>query len=244
MHTERKAPASCLKGAHSAPVRTLMPVFLGVLLLATGCNWFGQKSSSTSKTQTSEVTPKPAATREVATAPAAPAAPDETARRAAIDWATRQDQIMKDPNGQWAVEATASSTYNDAKGVESWAANQTAGPPNVEKYGDDGHAWAPKNENGGLEWLDLTYVKPVHATEVRVRESYGTGAVIKIELQGQKGAWHTVWTGTDTTKGLDYLIAKFPRTDYQATHVKVTLATNLIPGWNEIDAVQLVGTEQ
>jgi len=26
--------------------------------------------------------------------------------------------------------------------------------------------------------------------------------------------------------------------------VKVTLATNVIPGWNEIDAVQLVGTEQ
>ncbi|MGZ6987451.1 MAG: hypothetical protein ACXVH0_00665 [Thermoanaerobaculia bacterium] len=26
--------------------------------------------------------------------------------------------------------------------------------------------------------------------------------------------------------------------------VKVTLATNVIPGWNEIDAVQLVGKDQ
>jgi hypothetical protein len=28
------------------------------------------------------------------------------------------------------------------------------------------------------------------------------------------------------------------------SRVKVTLATNTIPGWNEIDAVQLVGKEQ
>jgi hypothetical protein len=241
MHTEKKARARFLSGANAAPIRFLMPVLVGALLLATGCNWLSQKSSTSSKTQTSEVKPKAAATPEAATTPAGPS---EAERRAAIDWATRQDQILKDPNGQWAVQATASSTYNDAKEVESWAANQAAGPPNVEKYGDDGHAWAPKTENGGLEWLDLTYVKPVHATEVRVRESFGSGAVIKIELQDQKGAWHTVWTGTDTTKGLDYLIAKFPKTDYLATHVKVTLATNLIPGWNEIDAVQLVGTEQ
>lgn len=241
MHTEKKARARFANGANSGRVRFLMPVFLGALLAATGCNWLSQKSSTSSKSQTSEVTPKPAATPEAAPAPAGPSA---AARRAAIDWATRQDEILKDPNGQWAVEATASSTYNDAKEVESWAANQTAGPPNVEKYSDDGHAWAPKNQNGGIEWLDLTYVKPVHATEVRVRESYGSGAVIKIELQDAQNTWHTVWTGTDTTKGLDYLIAKFPKTDYQATHVKVTLATNLIPGWNEIDAVQLVGTEK
>jgi hypothetical protein len=241
MHTEKRARVSFLRGAKAAPFRILMPAFLGVLLLATGCNWLSQKSSTSSKPQTSEVTPKSSATPEAATAPAGPS---EAERRAAIDWATRQDEILKDPNGQWAVQAAASSTYNDAKEMDQWAANQTAGPPNVEKYADDGNAWAPKEQNAGLEWLDLTYVKPVHATEVRVRESYGSGAVIKIELQDHKGAWHTVWTGTDTTKGLDYLIAKFPKTDYQATHVKVTLATNLIPGWNEIDAVQLVGTEQ
>jgi hypothetical protein len=37
---------------------------------------------------------------------------------------------------------------------------------------------------------------------------------------------------------------KFPKTAFRTDHVKVTLATNVVPGWNEIDAVQLVGTDQ
>ncbi|HEX7680273.1 MAG TPA: hypothetical protein VF713_19230 [Thermoanaerobaculia bacterium] len=36
---------------------------------------------------------------------------------------------------------------------------------------------------------------------------------------------------------------KFDKTTYKTDRVKVTLATNVVPGWNEIDAVQLVGKE-
>jgi hypothetical protein len=221
-------------------IRTLMPILLGALILSTGCSKSSQQTTA-QKSQSSETAPKAAATREVA---AVPAATSEAARQSAVDWAMKEDKIKNDPNGQWAVTATASSSYNDAKGTDSWSPNQTAGPPNVQKYADDGNAWAPKEQDSGIEWLELTYVKPVHATEVRVRESFGSGAVIKVELQDDHDAWHTVWTGTDSTKGLDYLIATFPKTTYTTTHVKVSLATNLIPGWNEIDAVQLVGTEQ
>jgi hypothetical protein len=35
-----------------------------------------------------------------------------------------------------------------------------------------------------------------------------------------------------------------PKTAYKTDRVKVTLATNVVEGWDEIDAVQLVGTEQ
>lgn len=190
----------------------------------------------------------PAPSTASATAAAAQASPgastaETTAKLAAAEWALKQDAIKNDPDGQWAIQATASSTYNDAQGAASWSANQVTGPPNVDKYGDDGHAWAPKTEDAGIEWLDLKYPRPVHATEVHIRESCGSGAVIKVELFDENGTAHTVWAGNDPTTELNYLIVKFQKTEYKTDRVKVTLATNIIAGWNEIDAVQLVGKD-
>jgi hypothetical protein len=162
----------------------------------------------------------------------------------AVDWALKQDEIKNDPKGQWAIEAAASSTYGDAQGTANYSANQAAGAPNVDRYGDNGASWVSKTEDAGIEWIDLKFPKPVHATEVRVRESCGSGAVIKVEIFDEQGAGHAVWAGNDPTKELNYLIAKFPKTAYKTARVKVSLATNVVPGWNEIDAVQLVGTEQ
>ena len=198
---------------------------------------------------------KPAASANAAPANPAPAAAtlgnadanasaEASAKMAAADWAMKQDEIKNDPNGEWAIQATASSTYGDAQGTASFSANQATGVPNVDSYGDNGGAWTPKTPDGGIEWLDLKYPKPVYATEVRVRESCGSGAVVKVEVFDEKGGAHSVWQGNDPTKELNYLIVKFPKTAFKADRVKVTLATNVVPGWNEIDAVQLVGTEQ
>ena len=160
----------------------------------------------------------------------------------AADWAL--DEIKNDPKGQWAIEAAASSSYQDAKGATGYSPDQAVGAPNVDRYGDNGSAWTPKTEDAGIEWIDLKFPKPVHATQVRVRESCGSGAVIKVEVFDEQGAGHAVWSGNDPTKDLNYLMVKFPKTAYKTARVKVTLATNVVPGWNEIDAVQLVGTEQ
>jgi hypothetical protein len=231
---------------HPKLICCLLPV-----VFLCGC----KKSSSTPETSTT----KPAATTNAVppttapTASAPAAAPgtadagssaETTAKMAAAEWALKQDEIKKDPNGQWAIQATASSTYNDAQGAASWSANQATGVPNVDTYGDNGNAWTSKTPDGGIEWLDLKYPRPVHATEVRVRESCGSGAVIRIEVFDEQGAAHAVWQGNDPTTELNYLMVKFPKTTFKTDRVKVTLATNVIPGWNEIDAVQLVGADQ
>ena len=190
-----------------------------------------------------------AATAAAPTAAAAPAAgadgvsADSTARLAGAEWALRQEAIKNDPDGQWAAKATSSTSYNNAQGDASWSAMQATGAPNVDHYGDDGHAWAPSMPDAGIEWLDLNYARPVHATGVRVRESCGSGAVIRLEFFDEQGKAHQIWQGLDPTKELNYLEISFPRTDYKTNRVKVTLATNTIPGWNEIDAVQLLGKE-
>jgi hypothetical protein len=168
---------------------------------------------------------------------------ETTAKLAGAAWAIKQDEIKNDPKGQWAIAATASSTYNDAKGNDGWSANQATGAPNVDKYADDGKAWTSKTPDAGIEWLDLKYPRPVHAEEIRIRESCGSGAVIKVELFDDQGTSHTAWAGNDPTTDLNYLIVKVPKTGYKTDRVKITLATNVVPGWNEIDAVQLVGSD-
>jgi hypothetical protein len=193
--------------------------------------------------------PTGAAAASVAPA-AAPAAPPTAVDREAarkkeqIEWALKQDEIKNDPNGQWAKDAKASSTFNDAKGTASYSANQATGEPNVQVYSTTPQAWSAKTPDSGIEWLELTFAKPVRANAVRVRESSGSGAVIKIEVFDEKGATHTVWSGTDSTKELNYLIAEFPKTAFMTNRVKLTLATNVVSGWNQIDAVQLVGSIQ
>ena len=193
----------------------------------------------------------PAASAPAATAaPAAPAAPPTAAEREAerkkaqIEWALKQDEIKSDPNGQWATDAKASSTFNDAKGNTAYSASQATGEPNVQTYSTTPQAWSSKTPDSGIEWIELTFAKPVRANAVRVRESSGSGAVIKIEVFDEKGATHTVWSGTDSTKELNYLIAEFPKTAFMTNRVKLTLATNVVSGWNQIDAVQLVGSNQ
>ena len=114
----------------------------------------------------------------------------------------------------------------------------------MQVYSTTPQAWSSKTPDSGIEWLELGFSKSVFATAVRVRESSGSGALIKIEVFDDKGAGHTVWSGADPTKELNYLVAEFPKTAFKTNRVKVTLATNVVGGWNQIDAVQLVGTDQ
>jgi hypothetical protein len=162
-----------------------------------------------------------------------------------VEWALKQSEIRDDPSGQWAVGATASSSYNDAKEHDRCAPWQATGVPNVDQAGDNcGAAWAPKTPDGGIEWLDLTYAKPVSATGVRIRESENGGAVIKVDLIDENKQVHPLWSGTDPTKALNHFMLSFPKTAYKVNEVKITLATNLVPGDNEIDAVQLVSADK
>jgi hypothetical protein len=174
---------------------------------------------------------------------------EEIDKEAKIKEALDEEKILADENGQWAIVADASSSYAGEKADKkaSWSPNQMTGKPNVESYGDHGEAWAPKDPNKGIEWVKVTFPKSVNATDVRIRQTYGPGAIIKVELIDDKGSSHTVWEGVDKTKyepdKIKYFVASFDKTAYKTKVVKITLATNSVPGWNEIDAVQLVGTK-
>jgi hypothetical protein len=134
--------------------------------------------------------------------------------------------VMSQAIRQWAASATASSEY----GTVSWTAKQATGEPDVPDCGDNSLAWAPFNDDT-LEWIELTYDIPVVPIEVDVISTSGTT--------------YTVWQGD--AEALSYCPDVMSITiDLQETvtinKVVVVIDQSILGlGWNEIDAVELVG---
>jgi pyruvate/2-oxoglutarate dehydrogenase complex dihydrolipoamide acyltransferase (E2) component len=189
------------------------------------------------------------AAADAATAPAAEAAatdedPEVARKRREVEFALAEEALVGDARGQWAATAKASSTYNDAQEPASYSAFQATGAPNVVGFGDNGNAWCPKEDDGGIERLEVGFSKPVNATEIRVRQNSAPGAIIKVELIDTEGKLHVVHDGIDAAKydSFNFWFKKtFEKTPYKVAGAKITLATNAVAGWNEIDAVQLLG---
>ena len=160
-----------------------------------------------------------------------------------LDYATMEDQYLNDPKGQWASAATASSTFGQGSGNIS----DSNRPQNV--VGSvDGKRWTNDQQDVGFDWLEVTFARPVNATELRVvfEDDQGVEAVSKVELQDTAGAWHTVWSGLSDVKGDErgartWFVRKFDKTAYQAKAAKITIANNVQNSYKVIDAVQLVG---
>jgi hypothetical protein len=188
-----------------------------------------------------------AAASSDAAPPAAADAEEDPAiveKRLAIEFALNEEKLATDPRGQWAVTAKASSTYGDAKDPADYSASKATGAPDVPSFGDNDNSWTAKEPDGGIERLELAFAKPVQATEIRVRQNSGPGALIKVELIDTTGASHVVHEGVDTAQYDKYNFwfrKSFEKTAYRVAGAKLTLATNAVSSWNEIDAVQLIG---
>lgn len=170
--------------------------------------------------------------------------PEVVKKRRQVEFALAEETLVGDARGQWATTAKATSTYGDAKDPASYSASQATGAPNVVGFGDNGNAWCPKEDDGGIERLEVGFAKAVSATEIRIRQNAGPGAIIKVELIDDKGGAHTVYEGVDTAQYDEFNFwfkKSFEKTPYKVTGAKLTLATNAVRGWNEIDAVQLIG---
>lgn len=139
---------------------------------------------------------------------------------------------------QWAVGANASSEYSNP----AWSAQQATGEPDTFQGGDLQTAWASKQQDAGEEWLELTYEHSVRPTCVRVAETYNPGAVVKIEGQDSGGKWRVLWEGKDTNQECPgWFTVEMKPSSFATRTIKITIDSAGVPGWNEIDAVELVG---
>jgi hypothetical protein len=124
-----------------------------------------------------------------------------------------------------------------------WSPEQATGPPDTMQPGDMTTAWAPRQPDGGAEWLKLDYKLEVMIAEVRVRETYNPGAVVKIAALLAGGEEALIWEGTEEPAQAPVDRSFLNPQPIKARTVKIYLDTARVPGWNEIDAVELVGTD-
>ena len=93
-----------------------------------------------------------------------------------------------------------------------------------------------------MEWLELAYNGPVHATEIRVYQTFGRGAVSRITLIDVEGNTQVAWEGEDVTAPCPgVLVARIEPTVAKVATVRIDLDESRMGFWNQIDAVELVG---
>lgn len=127
-----------------------------------------------------------------------------------------------------------------------WGPEQATGEPDTMRAGDIQTAWAALRPDDGTEWLKLGFQREVTVAEVRVRETFNPGAVSKVvAIPGGDEEEVLLWQGLDLTREAPAsFVVKVPADkEVKAKVVKVYLETGRVQGWNEIDAVELVGRD-
>jgi hypothetical protein len=122
-----------------------------------------------------------------------------------------------------------------------WSPEQATGAPDTERAGDIPTAWASLNPDDGAEWLRVDFDQVVTISEVRIRESFNPGAVSKVAAILQDGKEQVLWEGFDPTIDAPGDFVVQAEGDVVSKSIKIYLETTRKEGWNEIDAVELVG---
>jgi hypothetical protein len=125
----------------------------------------------------------------------------------------------------------------------SWGPEQATGAPDTFQAADLTTAWAPRSQDGGPEWLQAGFQRAVTIAKVRVRETYNPGAIIRVTAIPEGGGEFTLWEGSEPHSVAPVEMEFTASVSVTARSVKVYLDTSLVPGWNEIDAVELIGQD-
>lgn len=123
--------------------------------------------------------------------------------------------------------------------IPGWHAMQACGAPDADPKRDDPKAWAPRSSECGLQWIELSYATPMNADRIAIHETCAPGAIQEVHVRTQGGEWQLVQRA-DRTASSHPLTIEFPMIA-SVSGVKLVLDTDRVSGWNEIDAVQLLG---
>ena len=153
----------------------------------------------------------------------------------------KEAAIRADGAGQWAASARAKSSYSNP----NYGPAKATGAPDVGVAGDSVDAWCPGSQSAGIDWLEVTFAKPVRAAEVRVRQNHNPGAIVKVEAFSPDETSHVWWEGRDpfvapAVRDIAWFAVRAPPTPYLVARVRISLNLAAVPGWKQIDAVQLV----
>ncbi|MFL7813172.1 MAG: hypothetical protein ACK2TT_09995 [Anaerolineales bacterium] len=142
---------------------------------------------------------------------------------------------------QWVLSAEASSEFADPE----WSAAQAVGRPDSPGCGDYQLAWASAPSDS-IETLELTFEVGVFPLEITIYESFNPDQVVKVEVYNpETGGYYTVLQKNPTPieRPCPYqLTVPVEGIEFRTDRVRITVdQSQLGLGWNEIDAVELVG---
>lgn len=145
------------------------------------------------------------------------------------------DRILR----QWAAEAAASSEFGELE----YAAIQATGAPDTNA-GDNPTAWAALEPDAGEEYLEVAYEFAVVPGEINIHQTYNPGAIYAVEIYDLANEqWVSVWEGEPGPVESEAAVfsIELSDVDFSTDGVRILLDTTSVPGWNEIDAVELRG---
>jgi|GEM_PF-1771795 len=141
------------------------------------------------------------------------------------------------------MDSTMQAAVTKFPGGPSWSPGRAAGAPDTPDHGDHATAWASQTPDGGREWLQLKYPKSVEVREINIHETYNPGALSKVSAIMPDGSERVIWEGTeDPDNGMVERAVKVPP-GIRSDQIRIELDTSRVPGWNEIDAVEMVGAD-
>ncbi|MGQ0612366.1 MAG: HEAT repeat domain-containing protein [Planctomycetaceae bacterium] len=148
--------------------------------------------------------------------------------------------VESDPEVRKALERTKQSFDT----LPSWHPLQATGAPDaLPNTQDNPKAWAAQPAEGGRQWLELSYATPLRASALRIHEVLTAGGVAEVELVDEQGVRRTIWRGQDPLAAPGVFELPFAATSFRVRSVRLVLDTDRRSGWEEIDAVELVGPD-
>jgi hypothetical protein len=132
-----------------------------------------------------------------------------------------------------------STQYSD----QAWSANQVLGPPDVyPEHGDHNKAWASHGADDRAEHIEVGFEHPERVSGIEIYETFNAGAIDKVELITVKGKRIDVPIGTQATGTNASVRSVFNVrcTQEPVAAVRVSLDSQRVSGWNELDAIGIV----
>jgi hypothetical protein len=169
---------------------------------------------------------------------------DQNARIESIESRLRE---LENTSGELADAWNRFAADEDEKrrkaSMRGWGPEQAAGAPDSKGAGDQPTAWASLQADGGEQWLETNFAKLVEVAQVRVLENDNPGAIVRIVAILDGGTEIPLWSGEEPKLQAPADQFFSVRPGIVASKVRIILDTNKVPGWNEIDAVELIGRD-
>ena len=145
---------------------------------------------------------------------------------------------------QWAISAEASSEFSDPE----WSADQSVGIPDSPGCGDYQFSWASAASDS-IDTLTVKFSELVIPLEIIIHESFNPDQISKVEVQDpERQGYYTVLQKNPLRVDRPCpfeLVVPVEGIDFLTNMVRITVdQSQLGLGWNEIDAVQLIGIRE